>query len=113
MSLSYTKSPLQTFTSMEQIKQVLRDTSDLFMVVVVLPDCQLSEKQIIELRKYLHYHPNTRIYKIQVDEFNSNLPEDYRIQRVPVVFKGQSAFGLRVGRNDIMSVDELQQFMKV
>lgn len=111
MALSYSASPLQTFTSMDQLKQILRDGVEPSLIVVAQTGCKACEKQIAELRKFLFYKQNTPVYKVQARDFNSALPDDYKVQQVPVIYKGHSSYGLRFGKCGIMPLEELQSFM--
>lgn len=108
---SYTAAPLQAYSSMDQIKQAIRDSTKPCIVAITQNGCQACEKQIAELRKLLFYKNDTPVYKIQAREFNSALPEDFRIKTVPVIYKGHSSYGLRFGKNGIMALEELQTFI--
>lgn len=111
MALTYNTVPLQSYSSMEQIKDSIRQSQEPALVVVTQIGCKACDQQVAELRKYLFYKANTPIYKVQAKEFNSSLPEDYRIQQVPVMYKAHSSYGLKFGKCGVMPLEEIQSFM--
>lgn len=103
--------PLQNYSTMEQIRNVLRETKEQPVLILVSQNgCTACEKQIAEIRKYLFYK-TVGVYKVEAREFNASLPEEYRLKEVPVVYKGHASYGLRFGKNGIMSLEEIQSFM--
>ena len=111
MALSYNTMPLQNFSSMEEVKTSIRSASDPVIIVVTQTGCDACEKQVAELRKFLFYKASTPIYKIKAQEFNSALPEGYRVEQVPVIYKGHSSYGLKFGKCGVMPLEEIQSFV--